>query len=275
MDIFLVKMSDSTSLYYFIGDKGDYIVPDGIRYIERPSSILYSPRISNSNEDQINTSTMSNTKETKVYFCTRGTKEDYPDIYAFVFACRASKLTENYYLIGIPSSVEDLQQRATKLGGLLLYNIVSGDKLPQLARTSESIRRLIHHYMLMGLHYLNVYYTCGLGDTQIIQEQNQSRIISAGGHVFESNQGWVLNVSNIFIGSLIDYYRIESGIIGMNAQLSFVKEPEYRYLVYKYLRSVFIAFIKNNSTTEQEISEQTDDDDIILYAARIIGSLIE
>ena len=135
----------------------------------------------------------------------------------------------------------------------------------------------------MGLHFYWTYVKCGLDRTKVITNSGHSRIVSIGGHKFEKDEGWATNVSNVFIGILIDYYRIESGILGMDSQLSFVKDPEFRYLIYKYIRSVFLAFVKHNlppEATEHEIAkfeivDAITDQEIMTYAGNIIGVLIE
>ena len=265
------------------------LVPDGIEHIEHPSTMFYSPRIPNPYDDQIKVGDSDNSERIKVYYATE--TNSYKNIYEFIFACRASKLTDNYYLMGsVPTSVANLKARAILLGNPQqapptthviapsIYNIVSGDKLD--VSLSEGGRLLVHRYMMMGLHYFAMYSKCGLGRTRVLLEQTQSRIVSAGGHLFDETQGWLLNVSNIFIGMLIDYYRIESGIVGMNAQLSFAKEPEFRFLVYKYLKAVFVAFLKHNEQhidpskhTLSEATEQTEDSEIISRAAKLLNTL--
>jgi hypothetical protein len=256
---------------FFIGEKGNAMVPDGIEHVERPSTMLYSPRIPNPYNDQIRVGDNDNSARSKVYYATLGAQ--YRDIYEFVFACRASKLTDNYYLVGpMPTSVADLKARAVLLGSPELYNIVSGEKMVFRGADADSAKALVHRYMMMGLHYFAMYGRCGFGRSRVLQEQCQSRIVSAGGHSFDDTQGWLLNVSNIPIGMLIDYYRIESGIVGMNAQLSFVKEPEFRYLVYKYLKAVFVAFVKHNGS--DEVNEQTNDEEVVSRAARLLNSLL-
>lgn len=285
------------------------MVPDGIEHIERPSTMLYSPRIPNPYNDQIKVGDSDNSARIKVYYATSPTS--YKDIYEFIFACRVSKLADNYFYVGpMPTSVAELKTNALLLGFPDLsrsessvrggknvsqpgiYNLVSGDKLVFPLEGGDVNRDLVHRYMMMGLHYFQMYNRAGLGNTRLIQEQSQSRIVSAGEHLFKETQGWLLNVSNIFIGMLIDYYRIESSIVGMNAQLSFAKEPEFRYFVYKYLKAVFVAFVKHNEAIEsenlglqrmtfhathrsrEEVNEQTNDNEIISRAAKILNTLV-
>jgi hypothetical protein len=200
-----------------------------------------------------------------VYFCT---SKPYEDIYEFVFECRASKLTENYYYLGVPKNQEELESKARKLGDPDLYNIVSGDKLP------DRYDRFIARYLKLLLHYFVMYVKANLGKTMVIldDQTGQPRVVSADNHVFMSNEGWVVNVSNIPIGMLIDYYRIESDITGMNAQLLFIKSSEYRYLVYKYLKAMFVALVRHNprEADDIEISEQSKDTLLIEKVANLI-----
>jgi len=266
------------SRYFFLGEKGNAVVPDGIEHIERPSTMLYSPRIPDPYNDQIRVGESDNSARMKVYYATLGVPDgEYKDIYEFIFACRASKLTDNYYYMGpMPRSIADLKLHAVPLGGRNgIYNLVSGDKMSfSPEETAEQV--LVHRYMMMGLHYFVMYGKCGLGRTRVLQEQTQSRIISAGGHTFDRAEGWLLNVSGLFVGMLIDYYRIESGIVGMNAQLSFVKEAEYRYLVYKYLKAVFVGFVKHNSDDDSlaEVTEQTADGELVSRVVALLKPLV-
>lgn len=240
-------------LYFFLGEpiqrrngaEVRLMVPEGIKHIERPSRTLYSPRISGS-DGQMEIDTGSTQQPTRVYYASTA---QFNDIYEFVFTCRASKRTENYYLLGIPDSIADFEERAMHLGGPMLYNLVSGDKLPPPV-PNDPVRR----YLAILLHYFDVYHKAGLGNSKVIQfdDTSQPRIVSAGGHTFKEEWGWALSISTVPVGILIDWYRIESGVIGMNSQLSFVKDPEFRFLVYNYIKTLFVALIRHSSDDEED-----------------------
>jgi hypothetical protein len=204
------------------------------------------------------------------------TDRTYSDIYEFIFTCRVTKLTENYFFQGVPESIAELETKSRMLGGNGLYNIVSGDKIPPSILPND--RHLIVQYLSIKLHYFYEYMRSGLGKTKILQssQSTQPRIVSAGGHMFEEGQGWVVNVSNIPIGMLIDYYRIESGINGMDGQISFTNDPEYRYTVYKRLKEVLITFIRHNATdaADKEFPESADDEVVIRKMSELIRVII-
>jgi hypothetical protein len=263
----------SQKYYYFIGDTP--AIPQGITRIERPSTTFYSPRVfcvDKSKQRDVSSLSTGGRTPTKVFYATDRT---FSDIYEFIFTCRASKLTENYFFIGTPGSIEYLEDNAIMLGSDKLYNIVSGDKIP----TTISPRGLsiITQYLCIELHYFHEYVRSGLNKTKILQSNHtsQPRIISAGGHLFTEDQGWVVNVSNIPIGTLIDYYRIESGINGVDGQLAFTRDPEYRYTVYKRLKEVLVTFIRHNTTDsiDKELSENTKDETVIEKMVSLIHAI--
>ena len=276
------RTTNETEEYYvFLGEMQEdgELLPEGVMHISSASYRLYSPRTTNLTNNPI-----IFRDRAKVYYYTHSTT--YADMYEFIFACRASKNTDNYYLMKMVTSVKELKEQALKP-----YNIVSGDKFPVM---NNSEKKLAHKYLMMGLHLYWTYVKCGLSATKIAtinanvggsSQAVQSRTVSAGGHRFRVDEGWVINVSLVFPGTLIDYYRIESGTIGVNAQLAFIKDPEYRYLVYRYIRDIFFAFIKHNLPQEahQNVSLMRSletvgalsDNEIILLAGSIIGSLIE
>jgi hypothetical protein len=248
-------------------------LPDGVIYVESPSYQLYSPRTTN-----LTIAPIVFRDRTKVYYYTH--PDTYNDIYEFLLACRASKNTDNYYLMKMVGSIKELKEKASQP-----YNIVSGERLPTTMNNVE--KQMVHRYMMMGLHLYWTYLKCGLSKTKIvtISTTNQSRIVSAGGHRFQEDEGFAVNVSLLFPGLLIDYYRLESGTMGVNAQLAFTKDPEFRYLVYRYMREVFLAFTKHNLPPDAaevpglvaklETTDGLTDQEIIGYASNIVGRLLE
>jgi hypothetical protein len=274
---FVASPPQITDEYYvFLGSSVQDVapqLPDGVIYVESPSFQLYSPRTTN-----LATAPIMFRDRTKVYYYTH--PDTYKDIYEFMLACRASKNTDNYYLMKPAGSIRELKEKATKP-----YNIVSGEHLSTTMDHME--KRLVHRYMMMGLHLYWTYLRCGLSKTKIvtISTTNQSRAVSAGGHMFQEDEGFAVNVNLLFSGLLIDYYRLESGTMGVNAQLAFTKDPEFRYLVYKYMREVFLAFTKHNLPPDAadvpglvaklETADGLSDQEVVGYASNIVGRLLE
>jgi hypothetical protein len=264
----------SQKLHFFIGDAK--VIPTGIIHVGCSSTFFYSPRVLGVDRSrQIDVSAQASSSgrlPLKAYYST---DQKYADIYEFIFACRVSMLTESFFFLGVPTSIENFEEHAVKLGGPELYNIVSGAKVPIAAPLAT--RRTIARYLSIELHYFSEYVIAGLGNTKVIQGDNggQPRIVSAGGHMFSKEKGWVLNVCNVPIGMLIDYYRIESGIAGMNGQLSFTNNPEYRFAIYENLRNVFVALIRHNpiAPTDTEFPEHSDTEILMQKVADIIRSI--
>lgn len=259
-------------------------------YLDLPGYQLYSPRTSNLSL-QAKLSKVKFQDRSKVFYYTF--PNSYPDLYAFIFTCRASKLTENYYLMRGVGSVEELRFICTtETSGLAIgeaprliakpYNLVSGDRLHSSLFPEE--KHLIHRYMMEGLHFFWTYLQAGLNRSKIILNPmtNQSRVISSSDHRFDKDEGFAISVSSVFIGTLIDYYRIESGTVGVNAQLAFVKDPEFRFLVYRYMREVFLAFLKHNlvASIEAEVVARIEtgaiqDEELIRSCVKVLRQLIE
>jgi hypothetical protein len=226
-----------------------------VKHIPDPSYELYSPRTTNLSGIQI-----SFKDKSKVYYISFEPRED---IYQFIFSCRASKNTENYYYNGAAGTLAEIVGKSTQP-----YNILSGDTIPETLDVRS--KRLIHRYMMEGLHTFWLFNERGLGKIKPIVEENRSRVISTGEHYFQRDDSWALNMSNIFTGMLIDYYRITSGIRGMDSQLSFMDDAEYRLKVFTYMRMVFLRFVRRNSNIG---TTDLTDDQIIRKTAEILSNL--
>jgi hypothetical protein len=233
--------------------------------VETPETDLYSPRTVNLSDNQT-----AFHPGLQLYFSI-GMEGDeaaasYPDIYHFVLACRATKSTKNYYLPRPAESARDIEENS-----IVPYNLVSGDRLP--ADPPGTTKSVVHKYMLMGLHILWVLDRAGLGRKEIEDVNGRPHVVSSGGHVFSLGDGAVANTSVMFLGLLVDYYGITSGIFGMDAQLSFTRDPEYRFLVYKYLRNVFVSFATKNRE-HSNVSETTGTMEILRICVGILSEYL-
>lgn len=269
-----VKFSTNTKYIILGGDTLGNLECDNNETIlvSRPMFDLGSPRTINLTTNPI----IYNPGET-VYFSVGYEKNiesgvnkpvrSYNDIYEFILHCRASKDTNNFYLPRAAESIDDIVKYAIKP-----YNLVSGDELPNTKVP------LIHKYMMMGLHTFWVLHRRGLGNTDIYEIYGRPHIVSAGGHIFHKGDGATINTSTLFIALLIDYYKIRSGIAGMDSQVAFIRDTEYRYLIYKYIKSVFVTFISNNYEKRFNeritVNDSTDADIIIKLSAKILSSYI-
>jgi hypothetical protein len=197
------------------------------------------------------------------------------DIYIFVSQCRASKETKNFYLLDTSHSHQHLSKEDIISRAIQPYNLVSGEKLPPL----PIVDRDLYRYMMSGLHTYYIYWKRGLGRTTTITVNNRSRIISQGGHMFHTSDNCVISLSNVFMSILIDYYRIQSGINKMDAQIAFIRDAEYRFLVFKYLKLVFVRFVSENNhllpiSSRIIVNESTDDAIIIKQVSKILSEYI-
>jgi hypothetical protein len=169
------------------------------------------------------------------------------DIQRFMCSCRASKRTTNYYYMERSQNLEEIEAYARAHPP---YNIVSGDKLPD--NPTERDRRNIAQYLQQGLHLLWLFDKRGLGNAEY--DQVRTRLISRGSHNFQREDFWALNMSNIFIATLINYYEITSGIAGKSAQVSFIEDSNYRLLVFEYIKKIFINFCEANRRALSDLS---------------------
>jgi hypothetical protein len=190
----------------------------------------------------------------KVYYSSEESFDN--DIYKFMLACRASKNTENFYYLG---SYKDDKKKWPQV-----YNIVSGDAIPPNLNARD--KNLIFKYMMQGLHAYWIFWKRGLFGSTVLLKRDHSRVISSGKHYFQKDDSWVVNMSNIFIGLMIDYYQIKSGIIGVDSQIAFVSDSEYRFLVAKTLKSIFISFIQKQST----MTVKEEEDELIIKTCMVI-----
>jgi hypothetical protein len=189
----------------------------------------------------------------------------YSDIYQFMYSCRASKRTNNFYYLGTIDNHKTFEEIKEILSQKKTYNIVSGEQLPTNITNEE--KKIIAKYLMEGLHTFWLFTNASMNDTKNITVNGQRKVVSNKVHIFKKGDDWALNMSNIFVGILIDYYQITSGIEGVNAQLSFADDSEYRLLVYQYMKLVFLSFCRMNGAN---IASDEDPNLIIHLSLRII-----
>jgi hypothetical protein len=251
--------------------------------IEDPSVDIWSPRTENLSEEQY-VYHPGHTLFFSIGICKDNDGKihqvkEYRDIYHFVLACRANKETKNYYLPRPAGSPEDLEKSAQTP-----YNLVSGEKLPD---TDREMKETIYRYMMVGLHTLHVFEKAGLGKKEMEEVNKRPHPISAGGHVFCKGDGSVANTSNLFLALMVDYYKINSGIVGMESQIAFTRNQEYRLLVFTHLKNIFVAFVLSNISLLESghdrgskegqngyVNEGTDTKEIIKLSITILDNFI-
>lgn len=222
-----------------------------IFHIDNPSYRLGSPRTINFSDNPI----VFPDGAVVYYFHLYKSEEDkeYEDIHDFVFSCCASKnVADSFYYLGKPKSFEEMIKYAEENRP---YILASGTKLPDRKHSSQSLSSQglsneddakLCRNLMVGLRVFSVLFNSGLDNKKSINEGNSKRIISTGGHRFIRGEDWVLDTSNIFTGSVIDYYRISSGIVGESAQQSFIDDAQYRFVVFDYMSLVFFNLCKEN-----------------------------
>lgn len=208
---------------------------------------IYSPRVSASVEDKD-----LDDNHTYLYWCAPNT---FDDVYRFMLACKAKRSNINYYIFnGDPDEIKRIDPTEHEE-----YNIVSGNKIPDNIRSDK--RDLIIKYMLEGVHLFMVMVNRGVGDfTERANGAGSYSYQSHKPHSYQRGDDWALNTSNVFMGMIIDYYRIESGVPGLDAQISFMRNEQYRIAVFIHVRDVFRAFVANNvghmNLTDKDLAKQ-------------------
>ena len=175
------------------------------------------------------------------------------DIYRMIYASRSSKKTTNWFYMGSSQDKTIIKKEAIQP-----YNLVLGEKLP------DKVDPLILKYLFQGLHIFWLFTQRGLGGQVIAKE----RVISTGKHSFQQGDDPMLNVSSLFLRILIDHYQISTGITDNDAQNSFMEDPEYRFIIFRYLRDVFLNFVKKNSN--EVLNETTSDRQILTWSIEIL-----
>lgn len=241
----------------YIGHRPDPNIKGSVGYTD-----VYSPRIAAVFSDD----TLKD--EIKVlYACSQGVFENE---YEFMLACKAKRRNTNYYRFGVetkPQMVSDLKLTFDR-NKHVEYNIASGDKIPEMPR--EKFRRL-YRYLVEGVFVFLLMFKRGVGDFETGAEEGHSYTKSKKPHSFQKGDDCVLNVSNVFMGTLIDYYRISSGVQGVDAQVSFMRNEQYRIAVYIHMRDVFNAFVRNNTPGKQDSTELFDGKEL----ARMVMDILQ
>lgn len=215
----------------FVGHRPDPAIPDMKGYLD-----LYSPRVAaafshDTLEDEISV----------LYVCA---PKVFENEFEFMLACKAKRRNTNYYMfestsikpIEILSSFD--RDRHT------IYNMVSGAKIPD-DMPAETFKKLFR-YMAEGVYVFLLMHKRGVGDFDSGAEEGRAYTKSRKPHSFQKGDDVAMNVSNVFMGMLIDYYRISSGSQGVDSQVSFMRNEQYRIAVYVHMRDVFNAFLRNN-----------------------------
>lgn len=230
-------MSSDDKLILILGQYQYNRIEDAI-YVQDPSFVLYSPRfkanIIGLNDDGV--ALIIDRKQT-VYYVT---KEKNIDPYLFYFKCRVNKNCKPYFCFGEYKTIAEIEKNSRQI-----YCLVSGEKLPTDISREEKL--LIQRYMIYGLVHFHELTKRGLGDSVISNSKTKSEYISSNKHSFGKYDGCLIDVSSLFMGMLIDYYQISSGVTNENAQRSFIGDPEYRRIVYETFRKVFFSFMNKNS----------------------------
>lgn len=209
--------------------------------------------------------------------------ENIDDIYRFVFRCRVPKDVISYFGNKKENPYCIVSGMAIPCG--------TGEKFPtnlvqehlQISTTTPAANRhdgnpskiLIFKYMMQGLHTFWIYQRARLLDFKIVSTSETTRKESTGEHHFKKSDAWSINMSNIFVGMMIDYYQIKSGIEKVNSQLAFISDPQYRYFIADMLKSIFLSFLRNTTHAETTRNQEfTNDIEIIRECALELRKLL-
>lgn len=206
----------------------------GTKFLKDPSYDLYSPRTQSM---VIGKLVLFDRGENVIYVSER----NYENIFDFVFSCRINKNAgKPKFAMGTFNSIDEINRSAREC-----YIIVSGEKLPSDIPKEEKL--LIQRYIIYGLMQLNLYHQRNLSEEKIVNVNNEAKITSSGKHPFQKEDSWAMDMSNLFMGMLIDYYNISTNISKQDSQQSFIMNPDFRKVLYDYLNEIFIKFIQTNS----------------------------
>lgn len=187
-------------------------------------------------------------KNAKVLYISTN-KEMYQNIYDLVYACRVNATCASLFYLGeIPESFDDLLGKTEK------YNVVSGETIP-LTTNLES-GRIQRHLLLQAYHILYEWTKRGFLKTKRTSFVSSGGIVverdsSCGEHIaLDKTEGWLFNTSTPIVAMLIDYYQVESSFGGINSQLNFTGDAEYRLKVARILLDILKSFRLNNPDHE-------------------------
>lgn len=174
-----------------------------------------------------------------------------PDVFEnefeFMLACKAKRTNTNYYMFKSNHTTPIQAKMSFDRSKHTIYNIVSGDKIPD--NMPQETFKLVFRYMSEGVYVFLLMYKRGVGDFTSGAEEGRDYTKSKKPHSFQKGDDVAMNVSNVFMGMLIDYYRISSGSQGVDSQVSFMRNEQYRIAIYVHMRDVFNAFLRNNIPT--------------------------
>lgn len=187
----------------------------------------------------------------------------YRDIYHFMMASRTTKLKTTFYLFVDEGRIGSLTHDIVRRDSVRPYNIVSGDKIP--SNLSRTDKLLIKRYLTEGLHILYTLNKAKFNETEI----RDVKKFSLGKCEVPLEESWVMSISNLFTALVIDYYQISSDISGVDAQYSFMTDPEYRLCVYNYIEMVFRSLVNSNS---QPRDANGSFDDLLRNVATILNT---
>lgn len=250
----------------FVEEKKIYVIMDenqknipGTNFLEEPTFDLYSPRTSTLVIGDVKIFD----KDEKVVYVSN--KKTYENIYDFVFTCRINKGAKTpLFAMGDFKTIEEINKVAREC-----YILVSGDKLPEDINIEE--KKLIQRYMMYGLAQLVLFEKRNLKEEKIINKNSEAILESTGKHPFGKEDSWALDVSNLFMGMLIDYYNISTNIHKENSQRSFIMNADYRKFLYTYLLEIFIKFIQTNTGKNY----YTSNINMNLISREVVGILTE
>lgn len=218
-----------------------------------PSLALSSPRINYMIDDENLITFANNSTCLYIHIQPEGVNLEYKNIYEFMFFCRATKNTNNYYYMGTVNTAKNNEfQRICDIAkNNRPYNIVSGGKV-------EKWDKKIIFNILVACHILKEY-----NDANFLSQETKTRegygdikiqqIVSNGNHIIkDSKKGWVFNPSTMFIGQVIDFYGINSQFAGIDSLHNFAEDAEYRFILATMLKNVLESFLSNNETLSKK-----------------------
>jgi hypothetical protein len=244
----------------YLGPRPDPEVDGSKGYLD-----VYSPRVATAFDDD----TLRD--EIKVlYACS---PDAFANVFEFMLACKAKRRNTNYYMFEVakkPKKVSELIRTFDK-NRHTEYNLVSGEKVPE-NMSIEKFSKLIR-YMAEGVHIFMIMHKRGVGEFETGSEKGRGYKKSLKPHSFQQGDDHALNVSNVFMGTLIDYYRISSSVQSIDAQLSFMRNEQYRIAIYIHMRDVFNAFVRNNTEDGSKITDLFDGAELAKMVMNILLEL--
>lgn len=216
----------------FVGHRSDPNRSDVKGYLD-----LYSPRVAAAFDHD-----MLKDQTSVLYVCAPRIFENEIE---FMLSCKAKRTNSNFYMFDSTCTTPIEAKKNFDRSRHTLYNIVSGDNIPD--NMSQDTFKMVFRYMSEGVYVFLLMSKRGVGDFDSGAEEGRAYTKSKLPHSFQKGDDVAMNVSNVFMGMLIDYYRISSGSQGVDSQVSFMRNEQYRITVYVHMRDVFNAFLRNNN----------------------------